>query len=63
MDEKVNFTDFSKKQEIWSASAEKDDYYEFDPQTKIKNVIKNSNEEFVIVGEVMFVNKKKELFN
>ena len=55
MDEKVNFVEFSTKQEIWSASAEKEGYCEFDLQTKVKKAIKDSKEEFIIVGEVSII--------
>lgn len=58
MDEKVNFADFSKKKEIWSVSDGKEGYIDSDPQTRLKKVVKDSKEEFLIVGEV---NKKRNI--
>ncbi|RNA27283.1 hypothetical protein BpHYR1_035962 [Brachionus plicatilis] len=51
MKEMANFTDFSKKQEIWSSSNNNDDFYEFDPQQKLKKLLRNPKEECIIVGE------------
>lgn len=57
MKEMANFTDFSKKQEIWSSSNNNDDFYEFDPQQKLKKLLRNPKEECIIVGEVSLIKR------
>lgn len=46
----VKIADFPKKVEIWSVN---DKSESSDPQDNIKNAIKNTREECIIVGEVI----------